>query len=292
MRYLVVGASGYLGSTVSAEARARGHTVVGTGNATTPGQVHAAVSFDFWADDLVVLLDQYDPDVVVFAARVERDQPVRFTDGDFAVAASRVARACARTGTRLVYVSSDAVFDGTGGRYPETGTRSPVSRYARRLVVFEEAVQEHCADYVLVRPSILYGFAPTGLDDRLRTARERLGGSRWYLRYTNVYRSPVEVGEASEGICDLAESEFVGVVHLGGPRRSYYDFHREALDTLGVETEMLAGQPATGDCPQDRSLDSSRFAKLVGWWPSSPGVALLTASQAQFLDIDNTATAD
>lgn len=279
---LVVGATGFLGSAVAATLDADGVAVAGTGRSPGTDHPHASLAFDFFADDPEELLALAAPDVVVLAATVERgdDRPLPAFQG----AVDRFVAAVEAHGARLCYVSSDAVFDGeptatgdaTGYRHHDP--RSPVSAYGRRLVVFEDRVLAAGADACVVRPSYLYGVAPTGLDPRLAAAREALAEDGTYARFIDMYRSPVAVHEAARAIADLARSDATGVVHLGGPRLDVHEFHRRALDALGVDTAGLVGEPMSGDHPRDRALDCSRLATLLGWRPAGPAAALADVS--------------
>jgi dTDP-4-dehydrorhamnose reductase len=132
---------------------------------------YASIEFDFWTDNPNTLIDQYQPDWVVFAATVE------YHDYDiprdtFAAAVERIVRAC--QDCRFVYVSSDAVFDGSIGRYSESVSPAPESEYSHRLTIFENHVRSICNDYCIIRPSYLFGFARGALDDRLDRTRTRL----------------------------------------------------------------------------------------------------------------------
>ncbi|MFD1645411.1 sugar nucleotide-binding protein [Haloarchaeobius litoreus] len=271
---LVVGATGFLGSAVAATFAADGVAVAGTGRTPTEIDPWASHAFDFFADDPARLLGRTDPDLVVFAAAVELGQ-----DGHpmsvYRDAVDQFTDAVADHGSRLLYVSSDAVFDGADDQYAHDDDRSPVSDYGRRLVAFEDRVAETCPDACIVRPSYLYGVGPTGLDHRLAAARDALAAGESYPRFTDMYRSPVAVDEAARAVVDIARESATGVVHLGGPRTSVFEFHSDALAALGVDTTGLVGEPMTGDHPRDRSLDCARLADLLGWHPAPAPDALV-----------------
>ena len=60
----------------------------------------------------------------------------------------------------------------------------------------------------------------------------------------------------------LAQSDYRGPLHLAGLRMSAYEFHRQVMNALGVDTTRLTAQPMpTGaGLMRDTSLDSAR------WW--------------------------
>lgn len=115
-----------------------------------------ASPFDFWQDDITPLLTKTGADTVIFAAAVETDAKA----AQLAERAERFFGACA--GRRVVYLSSDAVFDGLRGNYTEDDPPSPATLYGKNLVAVEKIVRERCPDACVVRPSYLYGFQAAG----------------------------------------------------------------------------------------------------------------------------------
>lgn len=261
MRTLVIGGSGFLGSALTQEL-----SCLATHYRNE--QPYAPIAFDFWEDDPASLIDRYQPDVVVCAAAVEyyeHDIPrERFT-----AAAERLVTAC--RDRRFIYVSSDAVFDGTTGQYPETARPTPVSEYGHRLAVFEELVRSNCEEYCIVRPSYLYGFARDELDHRLARTRDKVQAGETVEYFTDMFKSPIVVTEAAAVISALIEESVTGVVHCGGPRMSVYEFHCEALAGLGRSTDTIVPTriPDGMDVPRDSSLETTRLLQTTGIQPTT-----------------------
>ena len=129
-----------------------------------------ASPFNFWQDDVTPLLTKTGADTVIFTAAVETDAPTELLIGR----AAQFCRACADR--RVIYGSSDAVFDGLKGNYTENDPPAPTTLYGKNLVAVEKIVREHCPDACVVRPSYLYSFSVGKLDGRLEHARRRLSG--------------------------------------------------------------------------------------------------------------------
>lgn len=238
MDVLVVGGTGLLGSAVV--------------DRTDGTAVSRSTGFDVFDGDAAALVASHDPDAVVFAAAVERQSvPIP----EFVDAVDAFVDACADR--RLVYVSSDAVFDGTDGQYEPGDVRTPKDDYGRRLQVFEDQVERH-GDGVVLRPGYVYAGDP--LSGRLAAAREALAAGS-YERYDDVYRSPAHVDDVAAAVAELAAGDWSGVFHVPGPRLSVYEFHERALSALGVDTSGLEAVSAPEDASVavDRSLAAPRF---------------------------------
>lgn len=254
MTLLVVGGTGLLGSTV-------------VERATDATAVSRTTGYDFFDDDPADLVDTHNPDAVVVAATVEQaDVP----PDTYAASVDAFVDAC--RDRRLVYVSSDAVFDGEAGQYAPGDERSPRDQYGRRLVAFEDAVADH-ANAVVLRPSYVYEGAP--LSPRLAAARDALADGS-YDRFDDAYRSPAHAVDVATAVCELADGDQGGVFHVPGPRLSVYEFHRRALDAVGVDTDGLRATrtPDEMDVARDRSLVGPRFETELGADVRPPADAL------------------
>lgn len=257
MNALVVGSSGFLGRSVITALRQAG---IGAHGTYRQEVVPDASPFDFWGDDVAPLLTKTGADTVVFCAAVETDTPT----AQLAERAERFFRACA--GLRVVYGSSDAVFDGLAGNYTETDPPSPTTLYGRNLVAVERIVRERCPDACVIRPSYLYGFSGGALDTRLESVRRRLLAGETVTYAENMFKSPMEVFMAADAVMRLARSSFIGTVHIGGARSSVYGFYRDAMTVLGVPTTTLRADRSPGGAgvPKDTSLHCALMTRLTG----------------------------
>ena len=257
----VIGSNGFLGRVVTENLRRRSNVVTYGTHRSRPASL-GSISFDFWHDDVEPLLEQTDADVVAFIAAVETDAPTVQLEAR----AAHFLRAC--SARRVVYLSSDAVFDGTKGSYQESDPTSPVTQYGRNLVMLESLVRDLCENACIIRPSYLYGFSLGELDSRLSSVREHLlSGKATHTHYAqDLFKSPMEVTLAANAVTEIALSSYVGTVHISGERTSIYAFYQDAMTFLGVPTKALYKDclPADTTVPRDTSLDATLMTQLTG----------------------------
>lgn len=255
---LVVGSNGFLGRAVTDRLRKRSSaTVYGTHRLSAA--FSDSIPFDFWRDDIGPLLEQTEADVVVFVAAVETDAPTT----RLVRRAQRFFTACAAQ--RVIYLSSDAVFDGTKGNYSESDPPSPTTLYGRNLNALEHLVRDTHQNACIIRPSYLYGFSHGELGPRLSGVRRDLFSGETVYYAEDMFKSPMEVNLAAEAVAKLALSDYAGTVHISGARTSVYNFYKDAMTVLDVPVTALYKNrlPADTTVPKDTSLGATLMTQLT-----------------------------
>jgi len=190
--------------------------------------------------------------------------------------AQEVARWCDEHAVRLVHVSTDLVFgrdDAPEGGFDEAAAVAPVNHYGVTKAEGEAAVLAACPGAAVARLPLLYGNSGgrgLGASDSLLEAVER--DERPPL-FDDEWRTPLEVSNAAEALVELAETDFAGILHIAGPRRtSRYELGLAALVAMGLEpakaVELVertsSDDVATqGERPRDVSLDSRTATRLL-----------------------------
>jgi len=185
-----------------------------------------------------------------------------------------LAELAAEARVRLLYVSTDLVFDGQRGGYREEDAPAPLSIYGRTKWLAEEVVL-NCERGVVARVSPLFGPSligrPSFFDEQVAALRKR----RACTLFSDEWRTPLSLPTAARALIALAESDQVGVLHLGGPERmSRLEMGCRLAAVLGVDASVIVAArredvPAPEPRPRDVSLDSSRWRGLFPHWPFS-----------------------
>ncbi|HYJ82989.1 MAG TPA: dTDP-4-dehydrorhamnose reductase [Allosphingosinicella sp.] len=223
------------------------------------------------------------PDVVVNAAAYTavdqaEDEPERAFRINGA-AAGEVAAAARRAGARMIQVSTDYVFDGTGeGAYAESAPTSPLGVYGRSKLEGELRVAEANPDHVVLRTAWVY--SPHGRNF-VRTMLGAAAGRDELNVVADQRGSPTAAGDLADGILALAAAwrerprlGLGGTYHLAGTgEASWFDFAtaifeeagRHGLPTAAVRPIRTADWPTRAARPANSVLDSGRFAADFGY---------------------------
>ncbi|MFF3084126.1 SDR family oxidoreductase [Streptomyces nojiriensis] len=254
MTVLIVGGSGFLGAELVRQAVAAGHTTTAT-YATKPGIARAVA---WHALDLrdpgraEAVLAEARPRVVINASSGKADWTIT------AEGPVRLALACAKSGSRLIHVSSDAVFSGkTRVLYDEFCLPDPITPYGAAKAAAETGVLLVQPDAVVARTSLIIG---DGQSEHERAVHDLAAGTRAGVLFTDDIRCPVHVTDLAAALMELASGGATGIHHLGGNEAlSRHELgvliaRRDGLDDSRLPTGLRAHSALPGAL--DVRLDS------------------------------------
>lgn len=184
-----------------------------------------------------------------------------------------IAESCKRHGIKLLYISTDYVFSGTGEEPFETySPKSPCNRYGETKLGGEIAVTENCDKYFIVRISWVFGengknFVKTML---------RLSKEKSEITVVNdQIGSPTYTKDLAVLLCEMIRTEKYGVYHATNEGLcSWAEFASKIMELSGAETKIIpvtseeyksvAVRPKNSRLSK-KSLDENGFSRLPRW---------------------------
>lgn len=173
-----------------------------------------------------------------------------------------VARGTARAKARLIYVSTDYVFDGTQSEpYTETDPVNPLNVYGRSKLRGEQEALAECPRSLIVRTSWVYGVHGNNFVKTIL----KLSRQMPELRVVDDQRgSPTYAYDLAVAIEALIDKGVSGIIHAGGEGYcSWYDFAGEIIRSAGHSCRLVpistgeSGRPAPR--PPFSALSTSRL---------------------------------
>lgn len=218
------------------------------------------------------------PDVVIHTAAIgsvdfaekNREQTRKVNVGGTEV----VAALCQSFKSRLIYISSNAVFDGCTPFYSETAPVSPINYYGQLKVEAENVVRESCIPWAIVRPILLYGWPYQG---------ERDNPVVWWVRsledgkpikvVDNVFSKPLPAWSCAEIVWEIIRQNRTGIYHAAGKDHlSLYQFALNVAEVFNLDANLITPVPDSyfpeiAPRPQDTSFDTSKMEYELGVKP-------------------------
>jgi dTDP-4-dehydrorhamnose reductase len=243
MRILITGASGLLGVNLALEA-ARDHLVIGQINALHLNNApFEQRSGDLLKPDAVKeLVESSQPDWVIHCAALADidacEKNPYLAEQLNAVLPGRFARAC-KNKAKIIYVSTDAVFDGTKEEYFETDVPNPLSVYAKTKLAGEQAVMENDPDAVIARIN-LFGWSLFGTRSLAEWFFYNLQAGNQVKGFTDVFFRPQLVNELAVIFLQILAQNLSGLYHVvGADCVSKYQFALEIAHRLKEPESMI-----------------------------------------------------
>ncbi|MEE1125256.1 MAG: dTDP-4-dehydrorhamnose reductase [Acutalibacteraceae bacterium] len=281
MKVLVTGVAGQLGYDVVNELSGRGYEVVGSDLATEYAGTNADyilpkmtyVSMDI-TDGVAVdnIISELAPDAVIHCAAwtavdlaEDKKEIVHRVN---AVGTENIAKACKKLDAKMIYISTDYVFSGTGTEpwQPDCKDYSPLNVYGQTKLDGELAVANNLDKFFIVRIAWVFGlngknFIKTMLNvgqkyDTVRVVSDQIG-------------TPTYTLDLSRLLVDMVETDKYGYYHATneGGYISWYDFTCEIFKQAGLSTKVL---PVTTEeyglskaaRPYNSRLDKSKLVEM------------------------------
>lgn len=248
MKVFVTGVAGQLGYDVVNELIKRGHIAIGSDIVESAEINSQYVPLDITDKEAVErVINEINPDAVIHCAAwtavdaAEDEENIVKVEAINAGGTENIAKACKKLDCKMLYISTDYVFDGHGTEpwKADCTDYKPLSVYGRTKLEGELAVKANLDKYFIVRIAWVFGvngknFIKTMLNvgkkyDTVRVVNDQIG-------------TPTYTYDLARLLVDMAESEKYGTYHATneGGYISWYDFTKEIFAQAGYTTSVIS----------------------------------------------------
>lgn len=247
MRLIVIGASGLIGNAVYHMAKKQGFSVVGTQN-----KVHDPEFYRYRLED-------DDPEIFLQKIEFYRKRESAFAVLSAAVSninqcyeqpelshainvdgVERLVQVFAKNGIQMIYLSSDAVFDGQRGNYTEKDNVQPLCIYGKQKAEVERYLQENFPEVLIYRLAKQLDITLTG-NHFLSDVYQQCSRKEKIRCIQGLKFNPTYVMDTAGYIIAGLEKKLTGIYHVASPEiHSRFDLVMKLCSLLGCNAEITS----------------------------------------------------
>lgn len=211
------------------------------------------------------------PDIVVHAAAyTDVDNSEKNKELTYRINAKgteNIAHACRICQAKLIYISTDFVFDGKkNSPYTEEDTPNPINTYGATKYAGERLLQSILSNYLIIRTAWLYGPHGKNFVDKIIQMAQKEPELKVVNDQTG---SPTYTPDLAKGINIAIKKDPIGILNItNSVACTWYEFAKKTLEIKGIQAKIT---PITSDKldrlakrPNFSALSAEKFQKLAG----------------------------
>ncbi|HII09291.1 MAG TPA: dTDP-4-dehydrorhamnose reductase [Methanosphaera sp.] len=266
MKYFITGGSGLLGERLAAVSNDNDELTLVHNSNPSENTIKCDITNE---KEVKSAVEKENPDVIIHCAAMtnvdlcEDESKMAYSvNGD---GTGFLAKAAHDINAKIIYVSTDFVFDGERGYYKEDEKVNPLGIYAKSKYDGEVQLAKYSDDWAIARVSVLYGW------------HSRLNFTTWVIEQlrqkneinivTDQINSPTLADNAAEAIFKIAQKNKNGIFHTAGNDAiNRFDFTRKIADAFDLDDSLI--NPTTSSQfiqkaprPRDSSLNVNKVEK-------------------------------
>ena len=194
------------------------------------------------------------PDIIINTAAITNvDYCEKFERNAFDVnvtGTKNIAKIAEKLGSKLIHISTDAVFSGSKKFYVEEDKPNPISVYGKTKLESEKIISK-VNDSIILRPSVLFGWIPFEYIKTKDESRKTMNFGLWVIDqlYKNNKMSivndqintPTLADNLAENIMEIIKKDLTGIFHLSGLSCiSRLDFSKKIAKTFEYSDNLIS----------------------------------------------------
>ncbi|MFX1363456.1 MAG: SDR family oxidoreductase [Promethearchaeota archaeon] len=190
-----------------------------------------------------------------------------------------IAEVCKKINAKLIFLSTDYVYDGIKQSYTEESNPNPLNIYGKHKLEAEKEIIKTGIDYAIARTSLVFGWNPNELKGLVSSSGKTMNFVIWVLNklrngeslkiVSDQYSTPTLADNLAEFLLSLADSNTTGVFHTVGKECiSRYNFTVKIAEIFNINQELITSVTSEmfkqiAKRPMNCCLDSSKSERIL-----------------------------
>lgn len=151
-----------------------------------------------------------------------------------------IAEACRTFGVKMIFISSDYVFDGKKTNYSEKDKPNPINFYGKTKAIAERVVEFLVPDFIIARTAVLYGLGGLGKKPFPLWVIENLKEGKEIKVVIDQFSNPTFADNLAEILLKLYEKDVSGLFHVVGKDNvSRYEFAIKVAEIFNLDKSLI-----------------------------------------------------
>ena len=273
-KLLVIGGSGLVGSTLIEYAKSNYdiHFTINKNESCFDNIPFTKIDLMKNKFEISNLINNFNPDVVIHTAA---HSSVDLCETDHKLAnflhidvTQDIARVCHEINAKLIYFSTDAVFDGKmNKKYLESDTTNPINYYGKTKLDAEKIILQNSHNLIL-RTTVIYGW-----HTRSRFTNwvlDSLKNKKTVTAFTDQFNTPTLVDDLAKSVFSSIEKDLTGVYHASGKScLNRFQFAQNLAKSFDLDQNLIVPTkssdiPQIAPRPKNGCLDCTNFEQKCG----------------------------
>ncbi len=229
--------------------------------------------FDLTKDDLEKKLENYKPEIIILTAAYTHvdgcEQNPNLSKLVNVIGVQKVTNYCKKHETKLIFFSTDYIFDGEKGPYNENDAPNPLNIYGAHKLEAENIIKENLKNYLIIRTAWL---ADPMFDDKNYIAQvlRKLKNAEIVKAVTDQYGNPTLTRNLVHNMEVLIKKNANGIFHVCGAETiDRFTYTKKLAKGFGYDENLVlpaisSDFPSTAIRPVHGGLNVSKVQKIEG----------------------------
>lgn len=283
-KILVTGSNGLLGQKLTDLILTSKHHLVATGLGTNRYPTKTGYEYDLMDicnfEQMESVLSKHRPDAIIHTAAMTNvdlsEQKKEECWQQNVVSVEHLVQLCQKMNIQLVHLSTDFIFDGKDGPYPENAIPNPLSYYGHSKLKAEQVIQQSKCHYAILRTVLVYGIvADMSRSNIVLWAKGALEKGSPINVVNDQWRTPtlaedlamgclLAVEKQAQGVYNISGKDMMNMVELVQKVAKFWNLNATIINEVSSQTlKQLAVRPPKTGFILDKSI------KELGYCPHS-----------------------